>query len=306
MAEKRNFKWGINSLLEDYPYPVITDYYLYWLIFQLLKDRKTHGHEIDIRTKSLSPEMVRKRISDLTQGYLSLDSDFSRNFVAGNASFPRRVWKNPTKDKGTAAEVASVVDPFCYVSHLSAMQLYGLTNRNPKDLMLTVPGRKAWKELSPPLDKAATHNQEFVIPFLHISLPQKLRGQKLHVFTTEYAHPTAIPQQNNTSRVAPIGHCFIDMLSEPHLCGGINYVMEVFQEHAGVFLQDIIEAGDTDSRPIIKVRLGYILSEYLGYQDTRVEQWVQFAQRGSSRKLDAKKPFNGTKISEKWMLSLND
>ena len=293
-------------MLEKETAPVITDYRLFQLVLGLMETKHVNGHDIDIRTKDISADAVRKRIYMLSQNDLKIDSDFKKNYRESNASFPRRVWKNPTKDKGNASEIACSVDPLCYVSHLSAMQIYGITERNPKDIIITIAGRKAWKKLTTELRISSFEKDDITVPLLHISLPNKLRNRTVHAFTTEHILHPAITQENGISRIVPIGRCFIDMLSEPWICGGILHVLDVFSQHGKVFKNEIIEAGEKDTRPIVKVRLGYVLDEYLGYEDPRIEKWTQFAQRGGSRKLDPKRPFDGSKISKKWMLSLNE
>lgn len=283
----------------------MTDRKLFELVLKLIKAKEIDGHSIDIRTKEISAEAVKNRIYAISRKNLKIDDDFKSNTPVNSIPFPKRVWRNPKQNKGDALAVACSVDPLCYVSHLSAMQIYGLTNRNSQELMITVAGRNAWKELITKLPIPDFDTDDINIPFLRISLPKNIRNRQIHVFKTENIFYPAVTQEDEISRIVPIGRCFIDMLSEPWLCGGVAHILEIFSQHGKVFKNEIIEAGEKDTRPIVKVRLGYVMNEYLGYEDARIEKWLAFAQRGSSRKLDPKQPFDGTRISEKWMLSLN-
>ena len=87
----------------------------------------------------------------------------------------------------------------------------------------------------------------------------------------------------------------------------MHHVLEVWKEHASTHLDEIIGAMNAHSLKTTKiayVRAGFILNEFLQIQDKRVNAWIQFAQRGGSRKLDPDKSFEPT-FSERWMLSLN-
>lgn len=80
--------------------------------------------------------------------------------------------------------------------------------------------------------------------------------------------------------------------------------MDVWEDHATSWLDDIIEAISVHPKKIVKVRAGYILEEKQKISDQRIDLWRAFAQRGSSRKLDPDSPYM-PKWSENWMISLN-
>ena len=49
------------------------------------------------------------------------------------------------RSKSSPAEVACAIDPFAYVSHLSAMEFHGITDRFPKTLFLCTPPAAEWR-----------------------------------------------------------------------------------------------------------------------------------------------------------------
>lgn len=211
---------------------------------------------------------------------------------------------------GTSAEeVCALANPFGHISHLSAMQRWGLTERRPEALHLTMPPASAAHplvEARMTVDYGTSDHGPLGPPVkLHfIRHPKVVRGRAISVHETRY--PTFwIQVQDSHARLATVGQTFVDMVERPQYCGGMAHVVDVWRERADIFHKEIISAMDEVGTPIAKVRAGYLLDELLAAgDDTRVQGWVRFAQRGSSRVLDPTKSFGGAH-SEKWMLSIN-
>ena len=105
-------------------------------------------------------------------------------------------------------------------------------------------------------------------------------------------------------KLGSVGQTFLDMLVEPQLCGGMNHIIDVWQEHANTYIDEIVGVVNSCESSIAKVRAGYLIEEVVGLDIPIVRGWQQFAQRGGSRKLDPSKPFEA-RWSETWMLSIN-
>lgn len=133
--------------------------------------------------------------------------------------------------------------------------------------------------------------------------PARVRGREISVYQTKYP-ARWLPVQDSHARLATVGQTFVDTVERPQYCGGMAHVVDVWQRHAEGFQEEIISTMEEVGTPIAKVRAGYLLDEMDLGDDARVQGWVQFAQRGSSRVLDPTKAF-ATEHSEKWMLSIN-
>lgn len=238
-----------------------------------------------------------------------------RNLVRADALTPDpdygyRAYRIVANGDRPAEEICCLVDRYCYVAHLSAMARYGLTDRRPEALHLRAPERQLARRLLADAmiqdygeDVLADLEEDQKIQPHTLAHPVKVRDRPLALFRTR--HPGAsLPIRGTYARIATIGQTFADMLEEPGACGGMAHVLEVWQEHADLYLEDIIPAVERAPHAIIKVRAGYILDELLGLRDQRIQAWIRYAQRGSSRRLDPDRPFAPT-YSEKWMLSLN-
>lgn len=277
--------------------PAVTDYELYRTALAIATDRAP-ADSLDNQTPG---EWDRKRSRNLTRRLVR------RRALVSDQDFRSGVWRIVQAIRaGTAEEVACIADPFCYLSHLSAMQRYGLTDRSPTALHITRPSRPVWNVMK--MEKLARelppeHVEEASKTLVHIGMKPSLRRRPVTIHETR--HPSRTTQvRGEGTRVVEIGQVFVDMLSEPDLCGGIRHALEVWARHAPDWLDPIVAAVADTASSIVKVRAGHILAERLGIADPRIEAWKAFAQRGGSRKLDPDAPY-APNFSEAWMISLN-
>lgn len=275
--------------------PVVTDFDIFRRAETLLARRTWNGTPIKYVPGTWDVPRLHKTIARLV----------ARQALAADNDFRSGVWRVIQATRaGTAEEVASIADPFCYVSHLSAMFRYGLTERSPAALHLSTPARKIWNQMRDELLAGLTAAPEDASDLLrHYGFKEKLRRRPVVLHETN--RPAApIQVRGEETRIASVGDTFVDMLAEPALCGGIHHVLDVWDRNADQWLDEIISAVEKSDAKIVKVRAGYILSERMGIADTRISAWLAFAQRGGSRKLDPEAPYAPV-YSESWMLSLN-
>lgn len=291
-----NFTDGLDKALVDSDAPLITDYEFFVLGRKLLSTKEWAGEPLKRLPASWDQTRSRNAIRRLE----------ARKSIAADADFRSGVWRVVQSTRsGSAEEVACIVDPFCYVSHLSAMQRYGLTDRSPEALHLTTPTRPIWNMLR---DERMVHDlggppDREHPPLLRLGFKGVLRRRPVVVHESSHpAKPTVI--RGEQTRITSIGRTFVDMLSEPALCGGIRHVIDIWEHDAEQWKDQIIRDVDNSDSKIVKVRAGYLLSEVLEIEDSRIDSWEQFAQRGGSRKLNPDAPYAPT-FSERWMISLN-
>ena len=203
-----------------------------------------------------------------------------------------------------AEDIICLVDPTCYISHLSAMQRWGLTDRSPRALMLTRPDRKtAVSQLRDYRTEALGEDESNPFPLTIIGHPNRVRHRAIRMYESKAAG-AFLKNRGSEVRLSTIGQTFLDMLQRPDFCGGMSHIIDVWEEHAETYLDDIVATLDTATSGLVKSRAGYILEERLDLHHHGIERWKAFSQRGGSRKLDPAKDFAST-FSETWMISLN-
>ncbi len=296
MVSRQTILNAVTAKLSSHRAAVITLYEMHQLCMALYVQGEYDGRKLVRPRTAPKTSYTIKLIKKLEQNHvLRPDDDFTFNVF--------RVSNSPDQ---SAEEICCYIDPFCYISHLSAMHRYSLTNRTPAELHLTTPANVLWTALAENMMGDAYASE----------LPKRsrLRLQKLvfppavrerPVTRHESKHPGNHQTiRDSTARIATIGQTFADMLEHPSICGGMSHVIEVWEEHATRFREEIISVVEQHYKKLVKVRAGYLLSERLHVHDDRIENWRSAAQRGSSQKLDPERPFAPT-FSEKWMLSLN-
>lgn len=272
--------------------PIFTDYDLGRVVFATLT-------QSDTTHPSASPDDYVKFVHQLIDtGAVEARKDFRPGTVfqlIGHPTYP-------------PAELACLVDPFAYVSHLSAMEHYGLTDRFPSVLYLSTPPNAEWRafatnRMKTELRDAFEHYLNSGFPLLRNIGITKIERTTVHILrrTNRGAFKTI---SDKNLRVATVGRTFLDMLREPQLCGGIQHVIDIYRHNAKDYLRLIVDEFDAHGSAIDKVRAGYLLTEVCQLESETFRSWETFAQRGGSRKLDAEADYSDA-FSEKWKLSIN-
>lgn len=283
-----NLGEAVAGKLRKLNHPVISD-------IDIIK--AMHAVYVDGKVRYLRGERPSYSAFERTRSILKAEKIIERDTDYG------RFWRVNTVSDRAADEIVCLLDETVYISHLSAMQSYGLTHRRPTELHLTRAAEGYWHEVKSRLLAESPEYAEFHLRLLRTHHPRSVRGRRLSILSTKYfGNYTQL--RNSYARLSSIGLTFHDMLSSPDLCGGMAHVLDVFQDHALTYIEEIIAEIDRTDSQIVKVRAGYLLDERLGVKDRRIENWTKFAQRGGSRILDPHKPFKAT-YSEKWMISIN-
>jgi len=279
--------------------PAVTTYQLGLIVFRLYLDKQVQGH----------PLRITKPVPGSSEFSAALSSVLESGVLQPLRTTPKiAAFEILGRRNAPAREIACTVDPFCYLSHLSAMAFHGITDRISRTLYLTTPPSTDWRRYA--LDRmhsdlGGDYDQYLSSGFPELSRPrlQKIDSTPIYVYSS--LHLGAFRSIRGKSlRVATIGRTFLDMLREPRLCGGIAHVVSVFEKHANAYVRLIADELEAHGKPIDKVRAGYILTERCQVKDSTIESWARFAKRGGSQKLDASGEYSPT-FSERWCLSIN-
>ena len=270
--------------------PVITHYEF----FRLLQKMYREGRNLYLRYAIPTKEHHNRYLSDLNKaGVVKYDRDYGDRII--------RVIDIP---EHSPDEVVCLADPLCYISHLSAMQIWGLTDRSSYALICTRPDRKnSVAKLSQMMSDHSDPLPPKKIRLFYIGHPEVVRGRRIRVFESKNSG-TSVNSSDTAKRVATIGQTFLDMLQQPQLCGGMPHILDVFDEHGEYWFNEIVSSVDSSDSSLVKSRAGYILEERLELRHSKIEAWKSLVQRGGSRKLDPTKAYVAVH-SETWCISLN-
>lgn len=241
---------------------------------------------------------LKKKLSEATDYLISsglVQKPYEKYFVIAN--------KTPSD-----LEIVCSLYNIGYVTYLSAMRFYNLTNRIPKRIDYTAPTRQLWREKQSRLlsassinDNKLEKNSTFVPPYPSERI--KIKGGYLNVHSRTHLYPHMNKGQG--IRVIAIGDLFLEMVRSPDLCGGFQHVLEIYEDMAEALLYEIIESVTLYGNAIDKSRIGFILESHLGLQDSIITEWKNHSKtRGGSRKMISNEPYSDL-YSEDWCISLN-
>jgi hypothetical protein len=292
-----------------------TEFDLFVLARQLFHDRGYRGEAIAHRNGPLTARRAKQLVFDATY-----DSSFPVSHLGSSDEEtydrPGRLRRDVdftsilfSSQKADAETVMMAADPFCYLSHASALDAHQLSIAAGTDLHFTAPERVEWRlraesYMSNALGFSVAASGKEDLPFL-LTRPQPnpvVRGRRVHRHETQF--PMSQSDVAAPLRVAPIGMTFRDTLAAPAWCGGMAAVVAIWRRHARAHAEEIIIAISACREKIVRVRAGYLLEEFLEISDPRIAAWTIDAQRGSSRKLDPAGPY-ASRFSARWMISIN-
>ncbi len=234
-----------------------------------------------------------------------LQSELIKNI--GKPKSPFYVWSGASEHN--KFEMACCSDPFSAVSHLSAMELHGLTNRISERVFITSPSAKQWGILAQEqMEKDLGENfYRFKaiarLPVLTRINLEKIGRRPLTRYETK-SH-FGFVKSGPEIKVTSIGRTYLDMLREPQLCGGLQHVLDVIRDNGQRHFKLIFNEFEAHGHAIDKVRMGFLLENLCLVKNPNLDEWaMRFASRGGSRKLDPRMPY-APNFSTKWCLSIN-
>ena len=289
----------LSRALAEHPSAVISEYRLGVLVYRVFREQ----YRADFTGSKGAAQERRYAFSASANSLLLYGLLSPVGGVAAGAAYTV-LGRKPA----SVGETVCAIDPFAYLSHLSAMETHGLTDRVSRQLYASSPAPKQWRQLAQGQMQRDLGGE--LDAYLGLAYPplKRTRMSRVQGVPVEISHRTHLGAFRRVAdselRVATIGRTFIDMLREPDLCGGIHHVLAVYKEHAERNLELIVAEVDQHGSPIDKVRAGYVLEEVCGLEHRSMETWRRHASRGGSRRLVANKEYAST-YSEKWMLSIN-
>ena len=278
---------------------VVGSYRLAFMLWELVLAREYAGRPIKLPNRPVDRAMftaARRAMID-------------RQILQEDSLLPGTVLRIPGRKDTDPMLVQCEIDPFGHIAYLSAMAYHGLTNRLPRVLYFRTLDPTGWANAAK--EKMSKDIGEKISDYLTSGLPalrhvklERLSGLVIETIRSKEAHAGWRHAGDQGLRVASIGRVFLDMVQRPDLCGGLQHVIGIFEEHARTYLDVILSEISRHGSKIDQARAGYILEEYCGVNHSSLDEWAKDAARGGSRRLDPQAEYVPT-YSERWCLSIN-
>lgn len=294
------FFTALTLTLGELDQPILTRYQIGLTLYRLYFKKKYKNQAVNLDSKDL------EKLPDFKK---TIENLINIGILLENKSFPAKtVFNFVGKTKVDPLEIVCTLDPFSYISHLSAMEFYGITDRFSKVIHISSPRKNIWNNYAK--DKMYKDLKEDYENYISTKYPkltnfniEKIDGKIVKSFNCLHLGAFKNIKDMNI-RVSTIGRTFLNMLQNPELCGGINHVIDCFEKHADNYFKNIVDELENNGKKIDKIRAGYILDEICDLKHDIYREWIKFSQRGGSMKLDSSKEYDPN-YSVKWKISIN-
>lgn len=295
-------------VLEDYPYSVISKEKLSEQIFIFYSTKEYKNEKIGlIRKSSASPNDFNIYIGKLERAGVIVNYGSGSSDLLHYKDHLKNIYSISGKPEYSPQEAVCSVYPYGYISKINAMAWYGITDKIPKVIRFTCCSPAEWKKRSLTEIRANCDN-----PYVEPSwfIPKYPKNNDIFslqlIVSSESSFTDPVKVRNSPIRVSSIGKTFIDMLRYPEECGGIDHVLETYNEYGKKYSQQIINELEVHGRKIDIARTGFVLQKISGVSSQRLTQWQIESKgtRGSSKILVPGQPFSDI-FDEDWSLSLN-
>lgn len=286
------------KLAADHNSAVLTSYQLAVYLFEIYQRKERDGQRIRAK-KPLPATADIRRVKEAL---------IRNGIIQEHSEIGAGVYRYLARPYFEAEQIVCGVDPFAYISHLSAMTHYGLTDRLPQIVFATTWDAPSWRYYANILMGKDLGFD--LVAYLEAGLPglrrinlKTISKKQINMHTSSIAG-SFVHVRDRDFRVSSLGRTFLDMLRRPDLCNGMAHVIDVFEQHAGRYLSLIIDELDQHGSQIEQARAGYILEEVCSVNNQKIDIWASKVQRGGSRKLDPSGEYSSD-FSERWCISLN-
>ncbi len=126
---------AISLSLGNLSTPVITRYQIGLIIHGLYKAKHYQGSPLPLQKEAAT-------LGDVNHYIALLEED---GVINSPKQLPDNTYTLLGQSGWTDEEAICAIDPFCYISHFSAMAHHGLTERLPVRLFVSSPGQKDWR-----------------------------------------------------------------------------------------------------------------------------------------------------------------
>lgn len=197
-------------------------------------------------------------------------------------------------------EVLMEANPYCAISHHSAMAFHQLTLDFPNEIQVSV--LKARGGLLP--IETTEADWDFLALPVGRRIPRIFNTNIRWHAVKSFAGIREARPSGYTIRVTNLERTLLDGLQDPDWCGGFDNVLSAWRMAKDlVNVNMLVKVADELNINLLRQRAGFIL-ERMGIDHPRLKEWQALAKRGGSSRLVAKTPFAST-YDQNWSLSIN-